>query len=119
MDIRKAAAKLHADMLLIYTVDTTFYQQDQAAPLSVITLGLAPDHTTRVISTVSAMLIDTRNGYVYGTAEATDRDDGLTTGWTVDSAFENARIKTEKGAFKKLTGQVCSMWEKVVKEYGS
>lgn len=118
MDLRAAAAKLHADMLLIYTLDTNFYTQDQAVPLSIITLGLAPDNSTRVVTTASAVLLDTRTGYVYGAAEATARDDGATTSWSTESAIENARQRTERGAFKDLSGQVESMWARVAKDYG-
>ena len=31
MELRQAAAQLHADMLLVYTLDTTFRVQDKAA----------------------------------------------------------------------------------------
>ena len=44
-ELRQAAAELHADMLLIYTLDTTFVVDDKALPLTVITLGLSPKPT--------------------------------------------------------------------------
>ena len=32
-ELRTAAARLHADMVLVYTVDTTFRTEDRAAPV--------------------------------------------------------------------------------------
>jgi hypothetical protein len=60
-------------VLLVYTLDTTFVVEDKAAPLSVVSLGLFPNHLARVVCTASAVLMDTRNGYVYGVAEGTAR----------------------------------------------
>jgi len=62
--LRQAAAKLQADMILIYTFDTTFKSEDKALPLSVISLGLSPNQQVHVTSTASALLMDTRNGYL-------------------------------------------------------
>jgi hypothetical protein len=116
-DLRTAALSLHADMILIYTFDTKVYTADQALPLSILTLGLAPDNTTRVVTTASAILLDTHTGYLYGTAEATDHDDGLTTSWTTAVALDNARDRTEKAAFKDLAPRIEAMWTGVVKAY--
>src|SRR5258706_577198 len=82
-----------ADMLLVYAVDTTFRGQDNAAPLSVITLGLSPNQQAQVVCTASAVLMDTRNGYIYGVAEATDRGTQLTSAWTSGSAVDQARTR--------------------------
>src|SRR6185369_2340312 len=61
-ELRQAAAKLQADILLIYTIDTEFKTEDKAAPISVVTLGLSPNQQVRVTTTASAVLMDTRNG---------------------------------------------------------
>src|SRR5438105_4466395 len=74
-ELREAAARMHADVLLVYTLDTSFTVRDNAAPLSVVTLGLSPSQQAKVVCTASALLMDTRNGYLYGVAEATDRQD--------------------------------------------
>jgi hypothetical protein len=115
-ELRRAAAELHADMLLIYSIDTTFDEKDLAGPLTLVTLGLAPDQKISVTSTASAALLDTRNGYVYGICEATDKSDGLTIGWQTDAAVDESRRNTEASAFKKMSGQVEQMWMKVLKE---
>jgi hypothetical protein len=118
-DLRQAAAELHADLLLVYTLDTTFYDEDMAGILTVVTLGAAPNQHISVTTTASAVLVDTRNGYVYGTAEATQKHDGLTNAWFSDSAVDQDRRNTEAAAFDKLVGELEHTWTGVVKEYAS
>jgi hypothetical protein len=117
-DLRTAAAQLQADMLLVYTFDTTFHDRDVAKPLSIVTLGLSPTQATRVVTTASAVLLDTRNGYVYGVAESSARKSGVATAWNTESAIDADRQKTEREAFDKLVGQIESMWTGVVSEIG-
>ena len=115
--LRQAAAQLQADMLLIYTIDTAFYVRDMATPLTVVTLGLSPTREARVTTTASAVLVDTRNGYVYGAAEATEQNNRLASAWTSDDAVDMARLKTESAAFDKLVIDLERMWDGVVKRY--
>ena len=82
--------------------------------LPVISLGLSPNQQARVVTTASAVLMDTRNGYVYGTAEATERNERLASGWTSDDAIDAARLKTEKGAFEKLVENLETTWKTVL-----
>ena len=119
LELRQAAAKLQADMLLIYTLDTQFTTEDKAAPLSVITLGLSPNQQVRVTSTASAVLMDTRNGYIYGLAEATDRQNQMTSAWQNDVAIDETRRATESAAFDKLVDNLATTWKGVVAKYAS
>lgn len=58
-DLRLAAAQVQADVLLIYTIDTTFRIEGRAyGPLSVISLGLIPNRDAHITSTASAMFKD-------------------------------------------------------------
>lgn len=115
--LREAAARVHADLLLVYTFDTTFEVGDQARPLTVVTLGLSPSKQARVATTVSAVLMDTRNGYVYGVAEATERQRKTTNAWQSEEAVDEARRATESAAFEKLVGELETMWAGVVGRY--
>jgi len=117
-ELRRAAASLQCDMLLVYTFDTTFHDRDLASPLSVITLGLAPTQATKVVTTASAVLLDTRNGYVYGLAEASATRNGLATAWNTKSSIDGDRQKTESEAFEKLVGSIETVWKGVVEEFG-
>lgn len=117
MPLRGAAARLHADMLLIYTFDTAFFEDQMAQPLNVVTLGLSPTKTIKVSTTASAILIDTRNGYLYGLAEGTATRNKLTNAWMSSDAMDDARQKNEEEAFEKLVGEFEKTWTGVVKQY--
>lgn len=117
LPLRQAAAKLHADMLLIYSFDTTFYDNQFAQPLNVITLGLSPTKTINVTTTASAILMDTRNGYLYGLAEGTASRNKLTNAWMSSDAMDDARQKNEQEAFEKLIVEFEKTWTGVVNQY--
>ncbi|MEX0777578.1 MAG: hypothetical protein WD042_17875 [Phycisphaeraceae bacterium] len=116
-DLRQAAASLHADMLLIYTIDTTFDTEDLMEPMTIVTLGLSPNQQARVTTTASAMLMDTRNGYVYALAEATEKDQQLANAWTSETAVDQTRRRTEAKAFDKLIADFTRAWPRVVEQY--
>src|SRR5437899_2025974 len=80
--LREAAARLKADMLLLYTFDTSFHDNDAATALSVITLGLSPTRRITVHVAASALLVDTRTGFIYAALEANEKRKVLTTSWT-------------------------------------
>jgi hypothetical protein len=116
-NLREAAATVQADMVLVYTFDTVFGNEKKIAPLGLITLGLFPDREARVTSTASAVLLDTRNGYVYGLAEATGKDNRIANAWTSKSAVDASRRTAEKAAFEGLVGEVETMWRGVVERF--
>ncbi len=81
------------------------------------TLGLFPNETANVRSALPAFLIDTRNGYLYATVEATAKESSLTNGWSKRSTVERSRRKTEREAFEKLLADFARAWPKVVQTY--
>jgi hypothetical protein len=103
-ELRRAAAQLQCDMILVYTFDTAFFDRDLARPLSVVTLGLSPTQSTKVVTTASA--------------EASSRKGGLATAWNTESAIDGDRQKTEREAFDKLVNEIETMWKNVVAEVG-
>jgi hypothetical protein len=117
LPLRQAAAQLQAEMLLIYTLDTTFTTENKALPLSMISLGLSPNKQVRVITTASAVLMDTRNGYIYGLAEATQNENRMTNSWQNDVAIDETRRATETSAFDKLVGELENTWRGVLNTY--
>lgn len=114
--LRRAAASLHADMLLVYTFDTGFYVGDSLRPLTVVTLGLSPNKGVRVSTTASAILVDVRTGYVYGSCEVTASKEGLASAWTSTDVVDRFRIKTERQAFESLLTEFEGLWEGVRSE---
>jgi hypothetical protein len=119
LELRQAGASLHADMLLIYTLDTSFQVEDHLAPMSVITLGLSPNMTAQVVTTASAVLLDTRNGYLYGYAEATEHGGQLTNGWMTEAAVEDSKKRTESRAFAKLVDGLQGTWNGVIVSFAT
>jgi hypothetical protein len=116
VELRTAAAKLHAGMLLYYTFDTKFYTDESGPPLTVLTLGILPNQTANVTTTASAVLMDVNNGYVYGVYEATSKRHQLANGWTQREAMDQICRQAEKEAFVKLVDDVAEGWSGVLAE---
>jgi hypothetical protein len=85
-----------------------------ARPLTVITLGLSPTRRISAATTASALLIDTRTGYVYSAYEATERAQTLSTSWGSGDSADEARRQTEQGAFARLIDEFVATWPKVL-----
>ena len=113
-ELREAAARLQADLLFVYTFDTVFFDHDLAKPLTVITLGLSPTRKVYVTTTVSALLMDTRTGYVYSTYETTKKAETLSTSWGSSDAADEARRQNERQAFEQLVGEFADTWPKLL-----
>lgn len=116
-DLRMMAAGVQADMLLIYTLDTTFGSETVVPVLGTITLGLFPAKEARVTSTASAALVDTRTGYIYALAEGTAKTEQLANAWTTGEAVDQSRRRAEAEAFDKLVGELETAWKGVVARY--
>ncbi|CAM2785211.1 hypothetical protein [Rariglobus hedericola] len=115
-ELREAAARLHADLIFLYTFDTAFIDKDAAKPLSVITLGLSPTRQITAVTTVSALLLDTRTGYIYSAYEVTERKAMLSTSWSSGESADEARRQTETRAFDKLVNELVASWPKLLKK---
>lgn len=118
-ELRDASRRVNADMLVLYTFDTQFYTKDYAAPLSVVTLGLSPNKKAFVSTTATALIVDSRTGYVYGGAETTDKTDQAANSWTTEDAVDDSRRRTEARAFDKLVGELEKTWPNIVSHYAS
>ncbi len=117
MELRQAAAKLHTQVLLIYTFDTHFYHEDNATPLDVITLGFGGHKKVRITCTASAALLDVRNGYIYGVAEATTRSEQDTSSWNNEAGVDESRRKAESEALEKLVDELSVTWSNIIRQY--
>lgn len=116
-EIREAAARLQADLVFLYTFDTAFFDTDLAKPLTVITLGLSPTRKLFVTTTASALLMDTRTGYVYSAYEVTQKADTLSTSWGSRDAADERRRRNEREAFSKLMDEFVASWPKLLERY--
>ena len=114
-DLRVPAAKLRADLLLVYSIDTSFSVEGKSlGPLSLISLGFIPNKRAHVTSTVSGMLVDVRTGFIYGTTEATAREDQRATIWSTEQAIDTSRMKAEGEAFGEFVDGFGDLWKSVV-----
>lgn len=116
-ELREAAAKLHTDVILIYTVDTTFRDRDIIPPLTTISLGLAPNRRFHVNATAAGILMDTKTGFIYGAIEEGQTASGVTMAWGDRNAIEASRLKTERLAFEKLLVSFESLWPRICERY--
>lgn len=109
--LRTAAAQLQGDIILLYTIDTTFRTEStDIGPLKVISLGLFPNKKAKVTTTCAVALIDTRTGFIYGVAESTASEDQRSDYWGTTAAIEKARARAERGAFVAALGEVEKLW---------
>lgn len=112
--LREAAARLKADLLLMYTFETTFYDEELSKTLQVVSLGLSPTKRIHINTVASALLIDTRTGYIHAALESNERSKGITNSWESGEAVDRARRANEKAAFKGLVGEFAKNWSKIV-----
>lgn len=118
-DLRLIAAELQADILLLYTMDTSFGTKETTIPaLGVLTLGLFPNERARVSSTASAAFVDTRTGYIYGLAEASTEETRITNAWNSNDAVDQSRREAERSAFAKLVPELEKTWGSISATYG-
>ena len=117
LQLREAAAKIHANLILIYTFDTAFDVETHVRPLSVVSLGLFPNKDAKVHCTASALLLDTNNGYIYSVLEANADATQAANAWTSEEAVDDARKRAERKAFVDLVAQFKTEWPRVVGMY--
>ncbi|MDJ0916895.1 MAG: hypothetical protein QNJ05_03960 [Woeseiaceae bacterium] len=117
-DLRTASARLKADMLIVFTLDTTFRVDGKSiGPLSVISLGLMRDRETIVSTTASAVFVDVRTGFIYGVAEATASETQTTSAWGTVNAADQGRLSTEQQAFDDMLRELARTWKGIVAEH--
>ncbi|HEY3517182.1 MAG TPA: hypothetical protein VGL98_09070, partial [Gammaproteobacteria bacterium] len=117
-DLRTAAAQLRADVILLYTLDTTFRTDTlRIGPLQTVSLGFFPNKNAHVSTTCAAVFIDVRTGYVYGVAEATATEEQRSGFWNTRDAIDAARVTAERGAFTAALGEIEKTWDAIVAEH--
>jgi len=117
-DLRVSAAQIQADVLLVYTLDTSFRIQGRGyGPLMAISLGVIPDRDAYITSTASALFVDVRTGFIYGVAEFTAKTSGLTNVWSSQSTIDRKRLEAEQQAFNGLMDQASVTWKGIAAQY--
>ena len=114
-DLRTPAAKLRADLLLVYSVDTSFTVEGKSlGPLSAISLGFIRNKKAHVTATVAGALIDVRTGFIYGTTEASATEVQHASVWSTGVAIESSRLRAETDAFGQFVTEFQGLWKGVV-----
>ena len=113
-EVREAAARLKADMVLLYTFETSFHDNDASVALNVVTLGLSPTRRVFVRVAASALLIDTRTGFIYAALETNEKRQATTNSWESRETADRARRDAEKAAFSSLVGEFEKNWPRII-----
>jgi len=117
-DLRFAAAKMQADVLLVYTLATSFrIDGHDREPASKIALGDQPDTDAAVNSTASLAFVDVRTGFTYGATQATATVAGLADAWDSAAALDAKRLDAERQAFAALLVAAEKSWSGIVGRY--
>lgn len=114
---REAAARLHADAVLLIATETQATDGKILAPLTTLSLGLFPNKRYEIVSTAVAALVDTRTGYVYGIVEESRARSGLTMAWGSDDVMTHGRASAERDALAKLFAEFPAFWNGVVQKH--
>jgi hypothetical protein len=114
LDLREAAAKLQADAILLYTLSTDFRDDDLIPPLTVLSLSILSTSKYHIQSTASAILMDTKTGYIYGALEEGSDKQGF--GFIFDGS-DAARKKAERAAFDKLLAAFEPFWRRIYSKH--
>ncbi|WP_339074950.1 hypothetical protein [Teredinibacter turnerae] len=118
--LRESAARLKADVLLIYTFDTSFHVGGQSyVPLSAISLVFLKNKEVTVTTTVSAALFDVRTESLFCLSEATAKESNNSSVWSTSAEVDDMRVSTEKLAFEQLIPEVEKTWSAILKQYAS
>ena len=118
-DLRTAAAQLRGDVVLLYTLDTSFRTDTvRIGPLQAVGLGFFPNKKAKVTATCAAAFMDVRTGYVYGVAEASATEEQRSNIWNTQSALEEARAVAEREAFAGALAEVEKVWSTMLAQHG-
>ena len=118
-ELRNAAARLHADLVLIYTINTEWTIDDDPEPLDAITFGLSRFKNITVTSTATALLMGTHNGFVYATTEVARDKKYKDNAWRTSEQIEAAQEVLEQEAFDGLVDSFTESWPEVIRVYTS
>lgn len=114
--LRASAKSLKADVLLVYTIDTQSEYRDNASILSVFSLGMAPTVKMSVTTTITAVLIDTQTGFLYGTFETTSHKEQTAAAMTSNDARGQCQDFTEKDAMTQMINRFPELWNQVLSQ---
>ena len=117
LDLREAFFIIDTESIVFYTIETEFEDNNVIPPLTTLSLGLAPNKHYKINATASAIVMDTKTGYIYGALEESNLRSGLTIAWGSRDAIESSRKQAERAAFEKLVASFDPFWRRVYARY--
>jgi hypothetical protein len=110
--IQLASARQHLDAVIIYESDGTADSSDN--PLSIgewtlIGAFILPSQDVKARGVAQAMMIDVRNGYPYGTAQADAKDASITARFSTGDAERDLAESARLAAVENLAPEVEKM----------
>jgi hypothetical protein len=115
-NIRRAAARQHLDHVLIYEVtDRERFEKNglSLADVSILGLFVLPSRDVDVRATASAMLVDVRNGYPYGTASTFATKSGISSSYHAGDKKRKLSDRARRLAVTELTHDVGEMFREL------
>ncbi len=114
--IRLGAARQHVDAVLIYTV--AYSSTDETSPLSLLDLTivgayLVPSRSIHGEATATALLLDVRNGYPYGTVTTSAHQGGFVPSVGSRQESQDLAEDAQVDAVGKLTVELDPMLAKL------
>jgi len=118
-NVRLAAARQHIDVVMVYEADATADSRNN--PLSIadwtlIGAFVLPSQNVKAQGVAQAMLIDVRNGYPYGTIQATADDKTAAARFANREAERSLAKRVETAAVKNLVHEAGDMMRELKRE---
>lgn len=119
--IRLGAARRHVDAVLIYEIGSKGDVSRTGIALADLTLlgsMVLPTRSVEATGIAEAMLLDVRNGYIYGNATATSDLSRFANAWGNDRRVRELREQAIKDVVQSLIPNVSAMFQELVTRLG-
>ncbi len=112
--LRRAALRLNADMLLIYEVRTSRTPTGTFPLVGLASLGVVPDSSAAYTASAVALLVDVRTSYQYATLNAQAEGSRISNMWGRSSAAYAAEMDALRETNEKLLANFASAWKEIL-----
>ncbi len=116
--LRTAARRLNADMLLVYELDNERQPTGTFPLVGLASLGVIPDSKEVSLGNAAALLIDVRSSYQYATVTAQADGSRVSNYWGRDGARADAAADARRETMGKLVSRFASSWQEIVLLHG-
>lgn len=119
-DLRVLAAKLQADLLLIYTLDVVVYAEKQpTGMLDALTFDLFADQGLEAKTRTTGMLVDVRTGHIYGLLSGEGSAGQEHVPFRKVSDTDSLRQHSEQESYRQFVADFSRLWQSVLQAHAS